>query len=795
MTSALKTVPPAQAGPHGPHATKVEAASPQPQHGSPPPRGRRFERARRVLAKYWARWTLGLLLTVVAAMYPLGFWSSSFIERQDTTISDLRMRLEPAKLDPRIVIVDIDSKSLTEVGRFPWGRNVLARLVTQLTTHYHVGAVGFDITFPEPDTSSGYAVLEKLIDQNVRDLGPFRARLDGMKSVLDFDGQFAKAMQGHPVVLGFTLSSDQKKGMLPPPAFTTDDLGGRDVLAYSAPGYEANIAELQKAAMGAGSFTVQTDDDGVVRTAGLVQQIGKNYYPTLSMATVQAYLKADQVQPMFEEGVNTLSAAQRQSGALDKLLLFAESGAREIPVGEGLTTIVQYRGTGWPQGGAFRYVSAVDVLGGRVPVNLLKNTIVLVGTTAPGLVDLRATPVNQVFPGVEIHANVIKSILDGRFKSRPWFSWSTEMGQILLVGVVLTLALAVLTPLYSVLLAASLFAAVAGMNYYLYSQQDIVLNMFVCLLLIGSLFVLNLAWGYFFEHRKGRALVSRFGEYVAPELVAQMAEDPQAYNMDGESRELTVMFVDVRGFTTISEGLSPKELREYINLYLTAMSEDIRSSHQGTLDKYIGDAVMAFWGAPVSFADHASRAVATSLLMQQSAARLNEDFLKRGWPELKIGIGLNSGLMHVGDMGSAIRRAYTVMGDAVNLGSRLEGITKVYGVGICVGEATRKAAPEYVYRELDLVRVKGKNEPVAIFEPVGRAGEVAQPVLDEIAQWDGALALVRSQRWDEAEQRIAALRQAHPERGLYELYLERIAHYRQHPPGPGWDGVTTFETK
>jgi adenylate cyclase len=307
--------------------------------------------------------------------------------------------------------------------------------------------------------------------------------------------------------------------------------------------------------------------------------------------------------------------------------------------------------------------------------------------------------------------------------------------------------------------------------------------------------VLNLAWGYFFEFRKGRALVSRFGEYVAPEQVARMAEDPQAYNMDGESRELTVMFVDVRGFTTISEGLSPRELREYINLYLTAMSEDIRSSHQGTLDKYIGDAVMAFWGAPVHFPDHASRAVATSLLMQESAARLNRDFLARGWPELRIGIGLNTGLMHVGDMGSAIRRAYTVMGDAVNLGSRLEGITKVYGVGIAVGEATRAAAPEFAYRELDLVRVKGKNEPVAIFEPLGRADQVDPDAREELRRWEQALALVRAQRWDEAGQAIAGLAASHPERALYPLYLERIAHYRQHPPGPDWDGVTTFETK
>jgi adenylate cyclase len=305
-------------------------------------------------------------------------------------------------------------------------------------------------------------------------------------------------------------------------------------------------------------------------------------------------------------------------------------------------------------------------------------------------------------------------------------------------------------------------------------------------------FVVNVAWGYFFEVRKGAALVSRFGEYVAPELVAEMAEDPEKYNMDGESRELSVMFVDVRGFTTISEGLTPKQLREYINLYLTAMSEDIRSSHQGTLDKYIGDAVMAFWGAPVAFEDHARRAVATSLLMQASARRLSEEFVARGWPELKIGIGLNSGLMHVGDMGSNIRRAYTVMGDAVNLASRLEGITKVYGVGIAVGANTRAAAPEFCYRELDRVRVKGKHEPVAIFEPVAPTGEIDDATAQQLARWHSALAAVRAQQWDQAE---AILNELTPQRALYRLYLDRIAHFRVHPPGADWDGVTSFDSK
>jgi adenylate cyclase len=316
-------------------------------------------------------------------------------------------------------------------------------------------------------------------------------------------------------------------------------------------------------------------------------------------------------------------------------------------------------------------------------------------------------------------------------------------------------------------------------NYYMYSEMDLIFNLAMLVLVIFSLFVLNVAWGYFFEVRATAALVSRFGEYVAPELVAEMAEDPNKYNMDGESRELTVMFVDVRGFTTISEGLTPKALREYINLYLTAMSEDIRSAHQGTLDKYIGDAVMAFWGAPVAFDDHASRGVATSLLMQASK-RLNQDFLARGWPELKIGIGLNTGMMHVGDMGSNIRRAYTVMGDAVNLGSRLEGITKVYGVGIAVGEA--RARPR-------------RNSPTASWTWCASKARTNRWPSSNRSRWcriptppprpKCALARGAGRRARPAlgtSAILAELQALSPQRGLYHLYVERIAYYRAHPP-------------
>ena len=741
------------------------------------------------LRQFGARWLIGMALTLLASAASIGLLQVDTLERLDALLGDLRMRVEPVQLDPRVVIVDIDENSLTRIGRFPWSRDIQARLVTQLTQHYGAATVGFDISFPEPDTSSGYGVLERLASQELAGVPGFKAQLEQLKPALDYDGQFAAALRGRPVVLGYSVSDLQRKGVLPAPAFTVDSLGGRIVTAYAARGYEANLAPLQQAARGAGIFTALTDADGVVRSSTLLQKIGDGYYPSLSLATAAVYLQATAIAPQFT--ANQVSASEIENGGLDHLLLFTPNGARPIPVGEALTTTVQYHGRGGPSGGAFRYVPAYQVLQGSVPDAVLKGAIVLVGTSAPGLNDLRATPVNAEYPGVEVHANLIKSILDGRFKSRPDYALAIELGQVLLAGVLLTLALSVLSPAWSIGLTVATLAAAVGFNTYLYSTLDMAINSAVLLLLIGALFLFNLAWGYFFEVRRGQALVARFGEYVAPELVANMAANPRQYTMEGETRELSVLFADVRNFTATAETLAPPVLREYINRYLTAVSEDIRNSHQGTLDKYIGDAVMAFWGAPVAFPDHAARAVASALLMQRTAGLLNAEFQALGWPPLHIGIGINSGLMHVGDMGSRIRRAYTVMGDAVNLAARLEGLTKVYGVGIAVGAATRAAAPQFAYRELDLVRVKGKTTPVAIFEPCGLLAELAPEEQERLRRWHGALDLLRARDWDGA----AAILQDLPQDGPVRLYRARLTEYRARPPAPDWDGVTTFDTK
>jgi adenylate cyclase len=304
-----------------------------------------------------------------------------------------------------------------------------------------------------------------------------------------------------------------------------------------------------------------------------------------------------------------------------------------------------------------------------------------------------------------------------------------------------------------------------------------------------------MVYGFFVEAQGMRQITGLFGQYVPPELVDEMARNPEQFNMAPRARELSVLFSDVRGFATISETLTPEDLSVYINEYLTNMSLVIRERHRGTLDKYMGDAIMAFWGAPVADPQHARNAVLAALDMQSNAKSLNDRFKARGWPTLKIGIGVNSGVMRVGDMGSKLRRAYTVMGDAVNIASRLEGVTKQYGADIIIGDGTRQLISGFVLRELDRVRVKGRDEPIAIYEPLGLEGQVDQARLDEIDLWNQTLGLYRRQDWDRCEMQLQSLRKIAPDCELYELFIERIAHHRAHPPREGWDGAWTFETK
>lgn len=743
---------------------------------------------RKLLTKFGPRWGIGLFLILLAGVHAANFLPSNTLDRLDIFFYDLRVRVQQPKLEPRVVIVDIDEKSLNEVGRWPWSRNVFADIIDNLTDYYQVRAVGFDIQFSEPDLSSGYTTLEALGKSEFKDVPGFDSKLAELKPQLDYDQRFAKALKDKPVVLGYYLSPEQKKGVLPTPAFSTTDLNGRRVDAISFKGYDANIAELQNVARAGGFFNADLDPDGILRSTPLLGRIGDSYYESLGLATARIALKAGTVSPVF------FSNSSRDYGVIDSLLLDSQPTPHRVPVEDLLKVQIDYRGTGGPTGGGFHYVSATDVLHKRVEMQDLANRIVLIGTTAPGINDLRATPMNPEYPGVEAHANVIASILDGRFKQRPEFAYVFDLLQILLVGVTLIVALSFLRPLPSMLFTAASGVAVVWFNFWSYRSGNLVLPVATVLILMFALFIFNVAWGYWFEFRKGRAITNLFGEYVAPELVEVMAEDPENYNMEGEKRDITTMFADVRNFTTISESLEANTLREYINRYLTDVSEDIRGN-RGTLDKYIGDCVMAFWGAPVPLEDHAARAVASALQMLKTAKKLNQEYIERGWPPLKIGIGVNTGEVRVGDMGSKIRRAYTVMGDPVNLASRLEGLTKEYGVSLAVGEETMRAAPQFAYRELDRVRPKGKNEPVAIYEPLCLESELDSTMRRTLAKWHEALALYREQNWDKSEKLLRELADDYPDDWLYDIFLESIEDFRASPPGPDWDGVTTFKTK
>jgi adenylate cyclase len=339
----------------------------------------------------------------------------------------------------------------------------------------------------------------------------------------------------------------------------------------------------------------------------------------------------------------------------------------------------------------------------------------------------------------------------------------------------------------------ALLVVIAG-NLALFQYEHLVLPLASSLALILALFTLNMAYGFFIEARGRKEITGRFGQYVPPEVVDEIAQDPEKASMRGESREMTVLFTDVRGFTTISEGLEAQALSALMNEFLTPLTEVIYK-HRGTIDKYMGDCIMAFWGAPLKDPEHARNGVLAGLEMQRTLKAMQPDFRAHNWPEIRIGVGLNTGRMSVGNMGSRVRLAYTVMGDAVNLASRLEGITKEYGADIIVGEDTRNAVPDVVFREIDRVRVKGKDTAVTIYEPLGVDGEVPKAALDDAALFHEALELYRRQEWDLAELRLLRLKAISPESRLYDTFLERIAFLRVNPPPEGWDGAFTFHTK
>ncbi|MGA9162936.1 MAG: adenylate/guanylate cyclase domain-containing protein [Thiobacillus sp.] len=720
---------------------------------------------------------LSALFVLLIAAHVAGLIHIASMQRAEAWLYDSWLkRTAPSGPDDRVAILDIDEASLKSLGRWPWSRDILARLVEQLFDRYGVTAVGFDVVFAEPDKSSGLDTLKHLAQHELAASPDFQAALKQLTPRLDYDARFAQALAQRPVSLGYYFIpagyGDAKTGMLPPPSLP---MAMGDA---AATGYGANLAVFQRAAQGAGFFNMRADADGTARQMHLLTPYGAGTYLALSASTLRVAFGGEPA----TAGVEHIRLLGRQYTSP-----WLEVGGIRVPLSADGSVHVPYRA-----GSPFPYIPAAQVLAGTVAPAQLENRIVLVGSTAPGLTDLRATPFSSTFPGVEIHAHLIAGMLDGTIRSTPPWAGDARLVAVLVLGAVLTVVLLRFGPLVGLVTTLVLLAGLLAAYAAAWSRFWVV-PMAAPMLTVFGLYALNTAYGFFAATRSKRQITRLFGQYVPPELAAEMSQDPAHYTMEGLSRDMTVLFSDIRGFTDFSEKLPPAELAEVLNAYLSTMTRIVQQQ-RGTIDKYIGDAIMAFWNAPVDLNDHASRAVQTALDMQAALPQLNREFAAHNWPEVKVGIGVNTGRMSVGNMGSTFRMSYTVMGDAVNLGSRLEGITKQYGVGILVTRTTVEADPLHRFMKIDEVRVKGKATPVAIYEALGAASGLAESVRQDAAEFESAFARYQAQDWNAAESALRALNARAP-RKLYDIYLERIAHFRAEPPPADWDGVFVYTTK
>jgi len=702
--------------------------------------------------------------------------------RLDTLIYDWRFQwLTPVRPEGQvpIVIVDIDEQSLKREGRWPWGREKIASLVTSLEQQGAV-LVAFDVVFSEPEKNPADALLgSPALSESTR------AELQAQRTAFDNDARLAEVVPAH-TVLGYFLHGDGVRvGTLPPPFLNLGPDEARGWRVLTLPDYTGNLEGIMNRALSGGFVTTLPDRDGVIRRSPLVLMHDNALYTSLSVELARLYLKA----PFIKLKTNACRGTQTCVESIqiaDHLVPTDEHGAALVP----------YKG----RRESFTYVSAAKVLRGEVPKGILGGAIVIVGTSALGLADLRTTPLETQYPGVEVHANLLDAILQGSaghdyFYSRP--DWEPGATFILLLasGLLLALTLPKLEPAYMLVVTGGWFVVLLLGNFALWKSARFDLPMAAILLMAFLISSFNIVFGFLKTNNQKREIKAMFGQYVPPAHVDHMLANPDAVSLEGESREMSVLFSDIRNFTTLSEGLSAQELKQLLNRFFTPITQIIFDNN-GTIDKYVGDMVMAFWNAPLADPRHPHNAILAALAMQKKVDELKADFAAAGLPEVNIGIGVNTGFMNVGDMGSEFRRAYTVLGDAVNLGSRLESITKFYGARILVGESTYAQAPEFLYRRVDRIIVKGKTEPITVYEPVCLLSDASASRRERVDKYNEAVGYYFAQQWDAADEILRELAAHDPERQLYRVFIERINELRKHPEMTmSWSGVYEHKSK
>lgn len=674
----------------------------------------------RPAAASWAGLALALLGLWHALLAPL-----PLLARLEQATEDWRQQLRsrPANPHPDIAIIDLDEASLQALGHWPWPRERLAALSKELLQRQQVAALGVDLVFPEPTAG---------------------------------DAALAQAWRGQPVLAGFYLTADRgglRSGQAPRPLFELPGPRPAGLVAWN--GLAANTAALATAAPQGGFFNVVPDTDGLVRSVPAVAVLDGQAWPSLALAMARQAAGQPAVRPELRStgpGQPPLLEALRvqPAGQAPQRLLLDEQGQWRVP----------YRGPGGPTGGSFRYLSAAQVLAGQLPAGTLRGQLVLLGSSAPGLADLRATPVNPALPGVEIHALMLAGLLNGHLALRPAWAPGYEAGLILLTLAATAWAARRRSPARVLIALASVGAAVLG-QALAWQAADRVLPLASALLLGGLYAATLLTRGLLREWTQRRTLQQLFEQYLPPARARALAARGDTQALEASNRELTILFCDLRGFTTLSEHLPPLALREVLNRYFGTVTEIVHR-HGGTLDKFIGDAAMAFWNAPTAQPDHAVRAVRAALELAEAAGPLNAHLSTQGLPGVRFGIGLATGIVCVGDLGTPQRRTYTAVGDAVNLAARLEALTRDLGVDLLVADSTRTACGAGLdtaldWLEVDTCQVKGRRQSVTVFTVLPASSPNRATQQAQVSHWTLALQAARGDDPTTARAHLTAL--------------------------------------
>ena len=702
--------------------------------------------------------------------------ASPLINQLDSRIYDqiVNLNWRPHQQDPKVVIIDIDENSVQKEGRWPWPRDKMADLLTKLKQN-GVVTIGMDIVMSESEINYALGLKNKLLkltSKPTEDQKLLLTSLDKIAAQVDNDQAFVRALLDHNVVLGFLFHNDPgvKKGALPPPL---TNLKGKPIKVdklhiYQFQGYNGNLNQFINAATKAGFVTNLPDKDGTVRHALMLANNNNYLYPSLSLATAMNYLLIDHVALKTD----------------NEKLYGIQIDGMFIPTNSFGEILIPF----WGQAGTLDYYSATDILQGTVNSKELEGSIAIIGSSMTLLADLHQTPVSQLFPGVELVGNMVQAIIGQQLIAQ--YDWHTIQGACYIVffGVIFAILLPFLGVIGKLLLTFVTFVGILAGAVALFVFKNLYVPSAFLLTLIILQTLVNYLYSFIMERRQKRKISELFGQYVPKEYVKELIEFPEHYNMEGQTRTMSVQFTDIRNFTSISEPLDAIEVKHLLNNFFSPITEII-FSHRGTIDKYVGDMIVAFWGAPIEDEEHAYNAIMSSITIFKHLPEINAKMLEKDLPSVNIGIGLATGLMNVGDMGSEFRRSYTVIGDTVNLASRLQELTKFYKVNILVNDTTRAGQDAFLWRAIDKIAVKGRKSALTIYQPLGIVTDASPALLAELEEYKIALEHYYTQNWPLAKKEFGALRKSHPEVYLYQLYLERIMAFMKTPPPEDWNGV------